>query len=62
MTFGEFMAWLDGFSEGFEAPNPEQWAKIKAKLETVVLGKPANPISAQTINPYVSNMMAGVNK
>ena len=33
MTLSEFKAWFDGFSEGVgDAPTPEQWAKIKAKI------------------------------
>ena len=36
MTISEFHAWLEGFSESFtEAPNAEQWAKIKAKLASL---------------------------
>ena len=38
MTLSEFKAWLDGFSEAMgEAPTPEQWAKIKRKLDDVQL-------------------------
>ena len=33
MTLNEFRAWFDGFSEAIgDAPTPEQWARIKAKL------------------------------
>ena len=40
MTFNEFKSWLDGFSEAIgEAPTPEQWAKVKAKVNEV-----ANPL------------------
>lgn len=36
MTLSEFKAWLDGFSDAMgDAPTPEQWAKIKAKLAQV---------------------------
>lgn len=36
MTLGEFKAWLDGYAEGFDgAPTPEQWAKVREKLEGV---------------------------
>lgn len=36
MNFAEFKHWLDGFSEAMgDAPTPEQWAKIKAKLAQV---------------------------
>jgi len=53
MTFSEFKSWLDGFSEALgDAPSPEQWAKIKAKLGEVwdspipitpIIGSPALP-------------------
>ena len=33
MNLNEFKAWFEGFAEGIgEAPTPEQWAKIKAKI------------------------------
>lgn len=36
MTLNEFKHWLDGFEEAMgDAPTPEQWAKIKAKLGAV---------------------------
>lgn len=36
MTISEFHAWLDGFSEAIgDAPTPDQWAKVLAKLKTV---------------------------
>ena len=36
MTFAEFKAWLDGFSEGVvRAPSEQQWKRILAKLEEV---------------------------
>jgi hypothetical protein len=36
MNLAEFKAWLDGFSAAIgDAPTPEQWAKIREKLETV---------------------------
>lgn len=36
MTLNEFKAWLDGFADAMgDAPTPEQWAKIKAKLAQV---------------------------
>lgn len=36
MTIKEFHAWLDGFSEAIEdAPTPDQWAKVLAKLKQV---------------------------
>lgn len=36
MTISEFRAWLDGFKEAVgEAPTPEQWAKVLAKLGEV---------------------------
>lgn len=45
MTLNEFKAWLEGYSEGFAdgMPTAEQWAKVKAKLETVKLV--SNPIA-----------------
>ena len=38
MTFKEFQAWLDGFSESFDKgrPNKEQWEKIQKKMEVVL--------------------------
>ena len=40
MTLNEFKSWLDGFSEAIgEAPTPEQWVKVKAKVNEV-----ANPL------------------
>lgn len=34
MKLSEFKAWLEGFSESFSnAPNPEQWERIKDKIE-----------------------------
>lgn len=36
MTINEFRAWLDGFKEAIgEAPTPDQWAKVLAKLQDV---------------------------
>ncbi len=36
MTIKEFKAWLEGFEEAMGgAPTPEQWAKIRAKIETL---------------------------
>ena len=36
MTINEFRAWLEGFSSAMgDAPSPEQWRQIKAKLEQV---------------------------
>lgn len=37
MTLNEFKAWLEGFEAGMcgNPPNAEQWAAIKAKLDTV---------------------------
>lgn len=36
MTLAEFKAWLDGFKEAIgEAPTPEQWQKVLAKLQDV---------------------------
>lgn len=36
MTLSEFKAWLDGFGEAIgEAPEPEQWARVREKLAQV---------------------------
>lgn len=36
MMINEFRAWLDGFKEAVgDAPTPEQWAKVLAKLGEV---------------------------
>ena len=36
MTLAEFKAWLEGFKEAMgDAPTPEQWQKVLAKMETV---------------------------
>lgn len=36
MTLNEFRAWFDGFSEAIgDAPTPDQWAKIKAKVDAL---------------------------
>lgn len=44
MTINEFNAWLDGFSEAIgEAPTPEQWARIRAKLAEVREAGPVVP-------------------
>lgn len=33
MTLNEFKAWFEGFTDGMaDAPTPEQWAKVKAKV------------------------------
>lgn len=38
MTIAEFQAWLDGYSASFgDAPNAEQWAKIKGKIATLAV-------------------------
>ena len=45
MTLSEFKAWLDGFSAAIEgAPSPDQWAAIRAKLDTVEAVKFASPL------------------
>lgn len=50
MTLNEFKAWLDGFEAAMgDAPTPEQWAKIKAKLADVQpLAVPAAPLPSPT--------------
>lgn len=36
MTINEFRAWLEGFKEAIgEAPTPDQWAKVLAKVSEV---------------------------
>lgn len=36
MTLSEFKAWFEGFSEGVNGtPTPEQWGKIKARVEKI---------------------------
>lgn len=38
MTIAEFQAWLDGYSASFgDAPNAEQWAKIKEKIADLAI-------------------------
>ena len=52
MTFSESRAWLDGFKEAIsEAPTPDQWAKVLAKLDTV---QPEyRPNIGELIGPYL---------
>ncbi len=54
MTLQEFMAWLDGFSAAIgDAPTPEQWATIKAKLADVVpLAYPPVNYPPTTVYPF----------
>lgn len=63
MTLNEFKAWLEGFSESFDSgiPNPTQWEKILAKLDTVQEEKkviqtppyiPSNPIPRWPKDPW----------
>lgn len=36
MELSEFKAWLEGFEEAIDGtPTPEQWGKIKSKLDEV---------------------------
>ena len=59
-TIAEFKAWLDGFKEAVDdAPTPEQWAKVLAKLgevrEPVDLRPfltPAGPPAPLPLLPY----------
>lgn len=73
MTINEFRAWLAGFSEAIgEAPTPEQWAKIKAKLEHIQEAHivpwpstaPTQPVPPyappQTIPPWVGPRLGEV--
>lgn len=42
MTPDQFKAWFEGFCEGIsDAPTPEQWAKIKAKIGELRAAVPA---------------------
>jgi len=56
MTISEFRAWLDGFKEAVgDAPTPEQWAKVLAKLGQVQDLLPApRQIIPNIIGPYWS--------
>jgi hypothetical protein len=48
MTISEFKAWLDGFTDAMgDAPTPEQWTKIKAKMAQLREA----PVVQQQINP-----------
>lgn len=54
MTLAEFKAWLEGFESAIgAAPDAEQWAKIKARLDTVVAvtGTPSLPLR-RDVWPY----------
>ena len=53
MTLNEFRAWFDGFSEAIgDAPTPEQWAKIKAKVSSLdPLTGLAGMIPLSTLSP-----------
>jgi hypothetical protein len=59
VKLSEFKAWLEGFTDAMgDAPTPEQWGKIKAKLALVeeghiwVPGAPIGPAVARS--PAVS--------
>lgn len=55
MTINEFRAWLDGFREAVgEAPTPEQWAKVLAKLGEVREPMSISPNLPNIISPYRS--------
>jgi len=67
MDTKEFKAWFEGFCESIETtPTPEQWAKVKAKiegLEPVKLTIPSFPIprSPEPIRSYWQDpVMAGI--
>jgi len=49
MSFKEFQAWLDGYSESFDKgrPNKEQWEKVQKKMEIVYEGTTYIPWYAQ---------------
>ncbi|MDK4729355.1 hypothetical protein [Rhizobium phaseoli] len=54
MTLNEFKAWLEGFEAGMSGnpPTAEQWAAIKAKLDTVKLAvAPVSPVSPR-LDPF----------
>jgi hypothetical protein len=54
MTFEEFKAWMDGFSEGVKgSPTKDQWEKIQDKLKEVVAPNPIwiNPSPPIWITP-----------
>ncbi len=56
MTFNEFKSWLDGFSEAIgDAPTPEQWAKVKAKVNEVAnpLGNLQFPAHARSAGGFI---------
>lgn len=56
MNLSEFKAWLEGFNEAIgDAPTPEQWAKIMAKLKDVN-GFPTGP-APRTIDPHFGRYM-----
>lgn len=59
MTITEFHAWLDGFSEAVgDAPTPDQWAKVLAKLRTVqALSVPQQtPLAPRPLSPSWPNL------
>jgi len=52
MTFNEFKSWLEGFSEAIgDAPTPEQWAKVKAKMGEVHAPQPVTIPNLPNIYP-----------
>lgn len=50
MTLGEFKAWLEGFSEGFngKAPTKAQWQRIQKRLDEV-----QEEITPITVRPWI---------
>jgi hypothetical protein len=46
MNLQEFKAWLEGFEESFSAssPSPEQWKKIKEKLDSLKTYRDGTPV------------------
>lgn len=70
MTLQEFKAWLDGFTDAMgDAPTPEQWAKIKAKLGEVTApanwghlagGAPMYPPGKRWFEPYSGGTLRSV--
>lgn len=66
LTLKEFRCWLEGFEEAFSsaygnAPNKEQWAKIKDKLAEVDVAPtpvfPPMPLSDAEINKAMEDAM-----
>ena len=58
MTINEFRAWLDGFKEAVgDAPTPDQWAKVLAKLGEVREPMSISPNLPNIIGPNLPNII-----